>query len=386
MSAVGQLKIAYLDSLGISDVEDVLIKKITFREKEYIVVDHLVLIEVKEIDETIKGCQNIDLKLNNVIMGELIISDIDKNPLNTSTLTSSEIIYCIAKAFMGNNIESVKFDTHYVLLNEEFFLRYILDFYETSSFWGRYSHSSRNHIFQPAMSEINLPDEAIRFPTKFHRDTSINNLFSISPFDKFLKSYHQIELLFNLVIVKNIQNIDISNIFEINNIYKDLKKSEIESIIYIFEKYLDYDERYLKIMVKGFISNEVLCEEFLQKYSKESNPLSDSVRWNKFVNFLKKADQDACQSIDEFFNTACHSSVEFFKTSQKNDFLKTIRKINAYWIYRIRCSIAHNKLGEFIFEAKPDHYEFIYHYGEPLLKQTISCVFSNKDFKELFSE
>lgn len=252
MSAVGQLKIAYLDSLGISDVEDVLIKKITFREKEYIVVDHLVLIEVKEIDETIKGCQNIDLKLNNVIMGELIISDIDKNPLNTSTLTSSEIIYCIAKAFMGNNIESVKFDTHYVLLNEEFFLRYILDFYETSSFWGRYSHSSRNHIFQPAMSEINLPDEAIRFPTKFHRDTSINNLFSISPFDKFLKSYHQIELLFNLVIVKNIQNIDISNIFEINNIYKDLKKSEIESIIYIFEKYLDYDERYLKIMVKGW--------------------------------------------------------------------------------------------------------------------------------------
>ncbi|MFY0084838.1 hypothetical protein ABTP93_22430, partial [Acinetobacter baumannii] len=75
-----------------------------------------------------------------------------------------------------------------------------------------------------------------------------------------------------LVIVKNIQNINISNIYEINNIYKDLKKSEIESIIYIFEKYLGNDERYLKIMAKGFTSNELLCEEFLQKYSKESNP------------------------------------------------------------------------------------------------------------------
>ena len=57
-------------------------------------------------------------------------------------------------------------------------------------------------------------------------------------------------------------------------------------------------------MAKGFSIHENLCEEFLQKYSKESNPLSDYVRWNKFVKFLKKSDQDDCQSIDQFFNVA----------------------------------------------------------------------------------
>ncbi|MFX7298774.1 hypothetical protein ABTI66_19580, partial [Acinetobacter baumannii] len=95
MNAVDQLKRAYLDSLGINIIKDVLIKKLIFRENEYIVVDNLVLIEVKEVDETIKGCQNIDLKANDTIVGELIISDIDKDPLDTSVLRSSEIIYCI---------------------------------------------------------------------------------------------------------------------------------------------------------------------------------------------------------------------------------------------------------------------------------------------------
>lgn len=385
MTQIEEFKRAYLDSLGLENTQTVLIKKIKFREANYFVVDGFVLIDVKEIDETIKKHKTIDLKLNEIVVGELIIADIDKVSNNTSDLRSSEIIYCLTKIAQGIDVNSIKFDTHYVLIKEEYFLKYILDFYETSSFWGKYSHFSRKHVFQPTINEIKLPNEVIGFPTEFHKDTSINNLLSVSPFDKFLKSYHQIELLFNLIIVRNIQNINISNIFEINNVYKDLKKTEFDSIVYIIEKYINNDEKYLKIMAKGFSIHENLCEEFLQKYSKESNPLSDYVRWNKFVKFLKKSDQDDCQSIDQFFNVACHPSVEFFKEAQKHEFLKSVRKINAYWIYRIRCSIAHNKLGEFIFETKQDHCEFIYDYGEPLLRQTISCIFSNNDFKELFS-
>lgn len=381
MDIIESLKKAYLDSLGREQTENILIKKMIFKDIEYIAVDGYVFIEVKEIDEIIKDHQSIDIKFNGVVIGELIIADSTKEPLNLSDLTSSEIIYCIVRVISGEELNHIKFDTHYVLINDKYFTKYIIDFYLTSSFWGKYSHTSRNHIFQPDITEINLPNEIINFPTEYHRETAINNLFSISPFDKFLKSYHQLELLFNLIIVKNIQNIDVSNLFEINNIYKDLKKSEIDSIIYIIDNYLDSDEKYLKIMAKGFLSNENLCEEFLQKYSKDSNTLSDPVRWNKFVEFIRRSDLDACHSFEDFFAAA--TSVGFCK--KEDEFLKSIRKINAYWIYRIRCSIAHNKLGEFIFESKKDHYEFIYYYGEPLLKQTIACIFSNSKFKKLFS-
>lgn len=386
MDLIESFKNAYVDSLGLDSTYKVFIKKISFKDIDYVVVDGYVLIEVKEIDEMIKrGNQIIELKLNDIYIGELVVTDIDKNPQDTSSLRSSEIIYCIAKTFLGEDISSIKFDSHYILIDEKFFIKYILDFYDTSSLWGKYSHFSRSHLFQPTINEIILPNEVIKFPTEFHKDTAINNLSSVSPFDKFLKGYHQLELLFNLIIVKSVQKISITNLAEINSIYKDLKKSEIESIIYILEQYIDSDEKYLKIMAKAFVNNEILCEEFLQKYSKESNPLIDSVRWTRFINFLKKAERDACQSIDDFFNVACDSSVEFFKSNQKQEFLKLVRKINAYWIYRIRCSIAHNKLGEFIFEAKQNHYEFIYTYGEPLLKQTISCIFSNNKFKALFA-
>ena len=230
-----------------------------------------------------------------------------------------------------------------------------------------------------------IPENIFKFPTPFHKNTSINNLISVSPFDKYLKTYHQIELLFNLIMVKAIQKIDISSINNINSIYKDLGKNEFETIVYIIDKYSKIDEKYLKIIVDGFTNNENLCEEFLQKYSKSSNPLSDIVRWEKFKKFAIKSNQSGCISLDDFFNIACDENVAFSKPTQKQDFINIIRRINGYWIYRIRCSIAHNKLGEFIFESNESHYEFVYNYGLPLLTTTLSCIFADKDFEQLFS-
>ncbi|MDC5052666.1 hypothetical protein OHW28_06640, partial [Acinetobacter baumannii] len=85
------------------------------------------------------------------------------------------------------------------------------------------------------------------------------------------------------------------------------------------------------------------------------------------------------------FNAAIHKDVAFAQSGKKEEFIKNIKRINAYWIYRIRCSIAHTKLGEFIFEYNQENHEFIYEYANNLIKRTILCIFSNQNFKSLFN-
>jgi hypothetical protein len=55
-------------------------------------------------------------------------------------------------------------------------------------------------------------------------------------------------------------------------------------------------------------------------------------------------------------------------------------KVTGYWIYRIRSSIAHNKIGEFIMEDI--HQEFVVEIGEELLLEVIKQIFSSQIFHD----
>lgn len=53
-----------------------------------------------------------------------------------------------------------------------------------------------------------------------------------------------------------------------------------------------------------------------------------------------------------------------------------ILAIATYWIYRIRCSIAHHKIGEYMMGY--DDEEFVVEFAEPLLKEIILESFKRK--------
>lgn len=354
----------------------------------YAVVDNMLVIEIPEVNFLISANSienEIDLIFEGDVVGELNLIDKNKKMNNTSELNKSKLIYCIYSIYKQNFDPSNSFKKSFLLIKESFSERYINDYLITSSFWGGFSHVERDFIFQPSISSIEIPSQ-FNFPTTHNSDLSFWSLFSSNPLEKFLKDYHQLELLFNLIIIKKVQTISITDLNEINNVYKDLRKSEMESLLYIFENFIDNDETYLKVIIDTFKNNETLCENFLQNYSKESNPLGDSKKWEKFKLFVEKADQDNCISIDDFFHTATHKDIAFAQSGKKEEFIKNIKKINAYWIYRIRCSVAHTKLGEFIFEYNQDNHEFIYKYANILIKSTILCIFSNQNFKSLFHE
>ncbi|WP_336010395.1 hypothetical protein [Acinetobacter calcoaceticus] len=381
-----QYKSAYKDS---ADLEETYVVNIQNKEINgflYTVVDNMLVIEIPEVNFLISsdGVENeIDLIYEGNIVGELNLIDKNKKMSNTSELNKSKLIYCIYSIYNRNFDCTGNFKKNFLLVKDSFSEKYINDYLITSSFWGGFSHVERDFVFQPSISSIELPSQ-FKFPTSHNLDLSFSSLFSSNPLEKFLKDYHQLELLFNLIIIKKVQTISISELNRINEIYKDLRKSEMDSLVYIIENFIDNDEVYLKIIIDTFKSNEALCENFLQNYSKESNPLGESKKWEKFKLFVDKADQDNCISIDDFFNTAIHKDIAFAQSGKKEEFIKNIKKINAYWIYRIRCSIAHTKLGEFIFEYNQENHEFIYKYANNLIKRTIICIFSNQNFKSLF--
>lgn len=46
-----------------------------------------------------------------------------------------------------------------------------------------------------------------------------------------------------------------------------------------------------------------------------------------------------------------------------------ILRIVSYWIYRVRCSIAHNKIGEYLLSWEDE--EFLVKFAEPLLLEVL---------------
>ncbi|WP_291354034.1 hypothetical protein [Acinetobacter sp. UBA3106] len=378
-------KRAYRDALDLPSDYELMISEKIINDDRYVIVEGKVIVEIEELNNLLgqsRSEDEIDLILDGNVIGELNIINKNKLLSATSELNASKICYCIAKAYLDDVNLSYQFEKHFLLINEDFIEEYINEYSEISIFWGGFSHTPKNFEFTPEIDSIELPKK-FTFPTTHNKDIAFSSLFCTSPLEKYLRDYHQLELLFNLVLIKKLQSITIADMSGVNSIYKELRKSEMESILYIIENFIDNDEMYLKIIVDTFVNNEDLCEEIFQKYTKDSNPVNDQ-KWEKFKLFIHKSYQDSCSSMDDFFNVAIHKEVAFAQSGKMDDFIKMIKKINAYWIYRIRCSIAHTKLGEFIFEYNHDSYEFIHKYAIPLIKTTILNVFSNNNFKTLF--
>jgi hypothetical protein len=110
-------------------------------------------------------------------------------------------------------------------------------------------------------------------------------------------------------------------------------------------------------------------EELFHKYGKAGDPISDDVKWGRFV-----------KEID-----AGHFDLASWKKSKlvsgQDDFDRLAVDISAYWIYRVRSSIAHNRVGEYLLQDK--HTIFLRDFAEPLLLETVSQIFSSPKLKQI---
>jgi hypothetical protein len=95
------------------------------------------------------------------------------------------------------------------------------------------------------------------------------------------------------------------------------------------------------------------------EFGKDSNPYKNE--WKPFEAFVVSG-----------FTQSNVSSLRKngFTADQYNAF---IIETSAYWIYRVRCCIAHTKIGEYVMSHEDE--EFVARFAEPLLRSILIQVF-----------
>lgn len=247
----------------------------------------------------------------------------------------------------------------YVVIKESEFIRYITYFAETSEVWGGFSHKESLPQYRSSPNSLTAI-ERIVFPTDIHKTNARRAICEPYAFERYLKKYHQLELLFDYEYVKKIRELG-SDLYGIGQVLSELNRDEDRRLQFIIEKRIDTPLKISNVASKLYeISKYVnIALEILYKYKKSGNPIDES----DFLNLVALPNFTEIELKN--WNKARINNSDAYK--------KFICSIATHWIYRIRCSIAHMRIGEYI--MKPEDEEFIVKFAEPLIDEVVAQCF-----------
>lgn len=260
---------------------------------------------------------------------------------------------------------SYKFASDYVVVDRERLAEYLEHYISGSPIWGGFSHDE----FE--LSAWEQPSAAIRArrgvspPTAHHQEAFQRFLNANNSLDRFLRLYHTLELLFDYVTFKKVQKLG-DDLVGYGAIVRDQSRSELERLTSILAEFCRSRDD-VGARLNAAAPYEATCRSVFQEYSKDSNPLKDS-------------------RFDSFWGLVAGAGVSLVNLTGANlansgTAPQMMVKVAAYWIYRVRCSIAHNRVGEFI--LTDEHDSFVAEFAIPLLSELVEQILSNPDFKAL---
>ncbi|MBW8365385.1 MAG: hypothetical protein K0M39_12615 [Rhizobium sp.] len=259
----------------------------------------------------------------------------------------------------GNARRDFKFLSDYLVLSHLDYDEYISTYRAGSGIWGSFTHPDDQHsrlapYTTRASSIAARPD--IRIDTDAQRDAVWRTIAQASPLERFLKLYHLLELNFDLMLVEEIKRLgsDLKGIGKLLNSYSGDK--EIDRLTKVIRKHctdMHFFERVLGAVFNDASHHQQLLE-LLFEYSKDANPYKEQ------AESFKKA-------ISSGF-----SRVGFAANKLQWDY-ERLSRLTAYFVYRVRSSIAHLRIGEYLFSSADEG--FVSEIAEPLLREILSLVY-----------
>ncbi|GEM_PF-2420629 len=252
------------------------------------------------------------------------------------------------------------FQTHHLLLplnQVDLFLR---KYKPGSAVWGGFIADAAQQTY--LSNPISIQATELEIPTPFHSQASTLAITSSDAFHRFLKYYHLVELLTDYVLVDEIKSLG-SDLRGISRILSQLKSQDYERLLTIIKKTCT-DVKPLVDSLNKLGLNAILAKQVLIEFDKDSNPLGK-----------KPGVFEAMINAGDFSETsmATHKLIAKDRSPERAaEHLFLVQKLSAYTIYRIRSSIAHNKIGEFLLEASDE--QFIVECCEPLLLAVVRQV------------
>jgi hypothetical protein len=325
-------------------------------------IDNFVAIKVIKVNKSYDRSNVFDLYFGGRVEGYLFFT-CHKKKIDISSMSKFEFVAFLSEAnFEDYSYETYEFKYDYVLLKEPFREYYELNYKSTAPLWGGFSHDLK--YLEPdskiisTLVQIEASNE-LKELDQYSYESCVRALEQEYAFERYLKLYHLLELQFDYYVIAEIQNLTIPA--DNNKIGKLLKNysrssSEVDRLTEIIDKCCS-DVGSLELMLNKVFGYRAIAEEIFVNYGNSGKPLSEI---SKFTTVFDAGS----------FRKSDLASKKIVKADKYDEF---IRKLVAYWIYRVRCSVAHNKIGEYIL-AWPEE-EFMVEFAEPLLKEVLMQMF-----------
>jgi hypothetical protein len=247
----------------------------------------------------------------------------------------------------------------YFLIHKSNYRRYQLDFSSTAGIWGGFCHPDKPTTY-PA---INNPPRIqallnIELPTIYHKDILFRAHKSASPFERYLHLYHLLELMFDWHIVQEIKSLN-SDLEGIALILNRREKDEIYQLRWLISNNSIDIPRYAQHL-SGIPLNLTSAKSVFYDFGKDSNPIK------------------SLSDLIDISSSRFEKSTVAIKLGRKyNDdveYQKFLVSVLSYWIYRVRCCIAHSRIGEYVFKSNSPDEQLVIEFMEPLIREVLIQV------------
>jgi len=187
----------------------------------------------------------------------------------------------------------------------------------------------------------------------------MRSVASATPSERYLQLYHQLELLFDWVIVQEIRRLS-DDLMGAGKVLAAFASGDLPRLNNLLSRYLVSPDSVVKEL-GALRTYEDEGRKIFQEYGKDGNPLKEE--WSKWVNCVNSGDPT-------------EMNVRSARLSMNSSgYPGFVARVTAYFIYRVRCCVAHSKIGEYVLRDTDE--EFIVRFAEPLLRAVLKDLFSN---------
>lgn len=342
---------------------------------EFISIQEDIIIPISSHDYWMDHSVNIEIKdYSGSIIGIICTQTFSSREINIKN-SPDETVKCFlvdADDINEVDVENYRFTSKYLLIHKSKYSEYKEKYMYSSALWGGYCHLSNPSSYSKTITTVTAV-EGVHIPTAINnlslqRSTGSNNCF-----EKFLSLYHQFELIFDLVFVKKIKKMNDNELYDISKIVKRHAgaTSELDLLKNIIEEFCTNHTDIEKIINEINVSEHTMTmKEIFQDFTKTGNPFADQEKkFNEVVGLI-----DIGGLTHERYK-------QLAKDKDIDAYRRWMIKIISYWLYRLRCSIAHNRISEFVFNDT--HEKFVDDIGIQLLRKILILTFKSNGFKQI---
>jgi len=291
----------------------------------------------------------------------------ENGPLQTSAITDAQFSAYVAEVNAADIAIPFTFARDYIVLDVRRYTDYKSKYLASSPIWGGFYHYSSASPLPPPHTrqyELITAVPGISLPTKYHSDSAVRSTTEPYGFGRFLKLYHLFELIYDWYVVKRIQELT-DDIPGINLLLSSFSNTEISRLQHIVSDLCDgIDNIALKLnTLNADVDHLDRAKIIFFKYGKQTGILSDEQIFAQFM----KGGGFTLENVKK-------SDVKNVSRDQVG-YQKLVVEMAARWVYRVRCSIAHSKIGEHIMSEADER--FVVEFAEPLLRELLCQALSS---------